>query len=387
MLQTLAIAGYRSLKDVRLPLSRLNLVTGPNGSGKSSLYRSLRLLSETAQGGLIRSLAQEGGLQSTLWAGPEIITNELRLGQTPLQGTLRKKPVHLRLGFTSDDLSYTIELGLPAPSETSFALDPVIKRECLWQGSAMKGAALRADRRGNTLRCRDIHNKWQNIDVLLTNYTSMLTEFASPTDAAEIVVMRDTIRTWRFYDYFRSDIQAPARRSEVATYTPVLADDGSDLASALKTIQAFGDGGALATTIDDAFPGSILQMRSSDTRIDVTLEQPGMLRPLAAAELSDGTLRYLLLAAALLSPRPPSLMVLNEPETSLHPDVLPALGRLIAHYAQDNQVIVVTHADALVKILAEEPDCARFELEKSFGATEFVGLDPFSIPHWKWPAR
>ena len=60
------------------------------------------------------------------------------------------------------------------------------------------------------------------------------------------------------------------------------------------------------------------------------MSQPGLLRPLKAAELSDGTLRYLLWIAALLSPRPPELLVLNEPETSLHPDLLPALARLIA---------------------------------------------------------
>ena len=62
---------------------------------------------------------------------------------------------------------------------------------------------------------------------------------------------------------------------------------------------------------------------------EVEMHQHGLLRPLKAAELSDGTLRYLLWVAALLTPRPPGLLVLNEPETSLHPDLLPALGRLI----------------------------------------------------------
>ena len=70
MINTLAVAGYRSLRDLVLSLDRLNLVTGPNGSGKSNLYRALRLLAETAQGRVIPSLAREGGLQSTLWAGP-----------------------------------------------------------------------------------------------------------------------------------------------------------------------------------------------------------------------------------------------------------------------------------------------------------------------------
>ena len=95
---------------------------------------------------------------------------------------------------------------------------------------------------------------------------------------------------------------------------------------ALHTV-APGDSRALDAAIADAFDGASLSVMVSGGRFDVGLQQPGMLRRLGAAELSDGTLRYLLLVAALLTPRPPQLMVLNEPETSLHPDLLPPLAR------------------------------------------------------------
>src|SRR6188768_2095775 len=120
MLNTLAVSGYRSLRDLVMPLERLNLVTGPNGSGKSSLYRALRLLAETAQGRVIPSLAREGGLQSTLWAGPEAFSRAVLAGDQPVQGTTRKKPVSLRLGFSSDEFSYAIDLGLPPPPNIAF---------------------------------------------------------------------------------------------------------------------------------------------------------------------------------------------------------------------------------------------------------------------------
>ncbi len=87
------------------------------------------------------------------------------------------------------------------------------------------------------------------------------------------------------------------------------------------------------------------------------MRQHGLLRPLRAAELSDGTLRYLLLVAALLSPRPPSLMVLNEPETSLHPDLLPPLARLIALASSRSQIIIVTHAQLLADEIAAAARC------------------------------
>jgi len=67
----LAIAGYRSIRDLTLELAPLTIVTGANGSGKSSLYRALKLLSDVAQGRLIGALASEGGLGSTRWAGPQ----------------------------------------------------------------------------------------------------------------------------------------------------------------------------------------------------------------------------------------------------------------------------------------------------------------------------
>ena len=86
MIETLAISGYRSLRDLVLPLGRLNLVTGANGSGKSSLYRALRLLADTAQGGVIASLAREGGLDSTLWAGVDEPTRGMRKGTTRIAG-------------------------------------------------------------------------------------------------------------------------------------------------------------------------------------------------------------------------------------------------------------------------------------------------------------
>src|SRR5262245_52566197 len=109
MLCTLAVSSYRSLRDIIIPLKRLNLVTGPNGSGKSNLYRALRLLAETAQGRVIPSLAREGGLQSTLWAGPETFSRSVLRGEHPVQGTPRTKPVSLRLGFAGEDFSYAID--------------------------------------------------------------------------------------------------------------------------------------------------------------------------------------------------------------------------------------------------------------------------------------
>jgi predicted ATPase len=117
------------------------------------------------------------------------------------------------------------------------------------------------------------------------------------------------------------------------------------------------------------------------------MQQHGLLRPLKAAELSDGTLRYLLWVAALLTPRPPELLVLNEPETSLHPDLLPALARLIARAAERSQVLVVSHSTRLIAGLEQHPNCNSIMLEKELGETQIAGLAPLDAPAWHWAPR
>ncbi|MGC3981730.1 MAG: AAA family ATPase [Steroidobacteraceae bacterium] len=385
MLTTLAITNYRSLRNIRLPLSQLNVVHGENGSGKSSLYRSLRLLAEAAQGGVVAALAREGGLDSTLWAGPETISPAMKRGEQPVQGGPRSEPVNLRLGFATEALSYCIDLGLPIPSSSAFAYDPEIKRECIWSGPVLRPAALLVDRINAAVKVRDDAGEWRIVSSKLASFESMLTQISDTRGAPEVINIREQIRSWRFYDHFRTDAESPVRQAQLGTRTPVLSHDGHDLAAALQTIREIGDTELLDKTIDDAFPGSVLAIRGG--RFELSLRQAGLLRALTAAELSDGTLRYLLLTAALLTPRPPRLMVLNEPETSLHPDLLPALGRLIVAASQHSQLWVVSHSNRLIAALQEAAACNSIKLLKILGETQIEGQDLLEQPTWHWPKR
>ena len=222
VLTTLAIAGYRSLRDLVVRLDTLNLVTGPNGSGKSNLYRALRLLAEIAQGRAIASLAREGGLQSTLWAGPEAFSRAVRRGEQPVQGTTRRHPISLRLGFAGDEFSYAIDLGLPVPPAGPFAGDPEIKRECLWNGIALRPSSVLVDRRGSLVKAREAQGDWAILTTQLPTFDSMMTHCADPRHTPEMLMLREEMRAWRFYDHFRTDALAPARLPQIGTHTPVL---------------------------------------------------------------------------------------------------------------------------------------------------------------------
>ncbi|POA56433.1 MULTISPECIES: AAA family ATPase [Pseudomonas] len=385
MLKTLAVANYRSINKLVIPLARLNLITGANGSGKSNLYRALRLLAETAQGGVVNALAREGGLDSTFWAGPETISRRMRKGEVPIEAGVRSSSKRLRLGFSGEDFGYAIALGLPEPSRSAFALDPQIKKECIWSGPFYRPASLLVDRDGPLIRARQ-GRAWDVLAQHTPEFDSLFDQVGSLRTSPEVLHLRESIRRWRFYDHFRCDSEAPARQPQLGTRTPILHHDGRDLAAALQTIREIGDPQALQAAISDAFPGARLEIDAQPGgRFAIEFYQEGLLRPLSAAELSDGTLRYLLLVAALLTPRPPTLMVLNEPETSLHPDLLPALARLIIRASEQCQVWVVSHARRLIAALQEDPECNCIVLEKELGQTGIVGQRQLDEPAWYWP--
>jgi len=390
MLTTLAIANYRSLRSLTLPLGRLNLITGANGSGKSNLYRALRLLAETAHGGVVSALAREGGLPSTLWAGPERISRRMLRGEVLVQGGPRQEPVALKLGFAGDDFGYAIDLGFPPPPDpptaTAFSLDPEIKREAIWAGPFLRSSNVMVDRNGALAKVKE-GRSWRVVAKHLNKFESMFTQLADPERAPEVLTMREMIRGWRFYDHFRSDRDAPARLPQLGTRTPVLSHDGGDLAAAWQTIREIGDAAALEGAVEDAFPGASVSVEVNDGRFGLVFKQHGLLRPLSASEWSDGTLRYLLWIAALHTPRPPSLMVLNEPETSLHPDLLPALARLIGKAATKSQLWVISHASRLIAALEDLPICHAIALEKELSQTRIIGQRELDEPAWHWPER
>ncbi|WP_186129854.1 AAA family ATPase [Burkholderia gladioli] len=392
MIRTLAISNYRSIRDLVMPLTRLNLITGANGSGKSNLYKALRLLASTAQNGIIAPLAREGGLQSVVWAGVEDRSGRVRRGEIVATGRARGTPSpRLKLGFGADDFGYAVSMGIVPPpgnesrdTGSSFVLDPEFKRESIWAGDFLRPSNLLIDRDGNVVR-RRAQRGWDVVSQRLPRFESLFSQVGGDDLSPEVYAVREAMRSWRFYDHFRVDADSPARQSQIGTRTLVLHHDGRDLAAAWQTIREIGDHWALDEAVSDAFPGAKVEVNARPGgSFSILLHQDGLSRPLGAAELSDGTLRYLLLCAALLTPRPPALLVLNEPEASLHSDLLAPLGRLIRRAAQNSQVWVVSHSSRLAATLEDDSECNTIVLEKAFSETSIAGQRPLERPAWHW---
>jgi predicted ATPase len=369
-LQCLHVRGYRSLRDFKLTLGPVNIITGANGTGKSNLYQALMLVARAARGEFARGIAEDGGTASMLWAGGERI-----------RYTKKRPPKRFELAVETELGSFSFAAGLPSPSslppgKSLFGGDPEVKEEKLWLLDGGK-RVLMLDRRGPSTWLRNAEGRMEEYALALLKYESVLSQVVEPHRFPEINMLRQTILAWRFYHQFRTDAQSPMRFPQIGVQTNVLSHDGSDLAAALETILEIGDEGALAEAIDHAFRGARLRVDVHDTLFSIHLEVPGILRPLNAREFSDGQLRFLCLCAALLSPRPPALIALNEPETSLHPDLYPPLAQLIARTSRSSQVWMTTHSRVLADEVARLAKAAPVELTLVEGETQCAG-DPNS---------
>ncbi|CAN5438931.1 AAA family ATPase [soil metagenome] len=359
----LHVRGYRSVRELRIKLKRLNVLVGANGCGKSNLYRSMMLLSAAATGQFASILASEGGMASVLWAG---------------KNKKSEKP-RLLLEVTMKDLSYSMECGRVPISErpehlACFANDPDIKTEEVKQVSKGKSPVSLLKRTKGAVSARNMDGRLINYPLVVNGNESVLSGLREPQKFPELSALRQEFLNWRFYHHFRTDIGSPLRLPQVGNMTPVLSDDGLDVAAALATILAVGDFEALNEAVDDAFPGSKLNIDSDCGQFGLMLGMPGFQRSFDGLEISDGTLQYLCLLAALLSPRPPSLLALNEPETSIHPDLSEALAKLIVRASKRSQIWITTHSYELAKYIAIHGGNEAIELEKKNGETRIRGV-------------
>lgn len=361
MIGAVTIENYRSARKVAFQLGQLNIVFGPNGAGKSNIYNALRLIHGAAEGRVSAMLAAEGGIQRAMWAGDN------------RQGESRR----LKLAVDTDDFCYEMQIGYPdkLPYPSCFKLDPVVREESLWlAGYSRRPSSLVMKRRNQTVFLTNVDMEKITYPAALYENESVFGQIGEPHRYPEVSKAREFIRSWRFYHEFSISGGSPIRTAQVGYRSPVLASDGANLAAAFQTIQETGDADLLREVLRRAFPQCVFQVMVTDGRFQIQMLREGLRRPLEAAEMSDGTLRFLCLAVALLSPRPPVFIALNEPENSLHHDMLPALAMLIAEASRYTQIWLTSHSMALAELIKVHVGFSLFELSIDEGASGIVQI-------------
>jgi len=368
-LSAVTIKGYRSVRNLYLPVEACSIFIGANGVGKTNLYKALGLLRSAADGSLTRTIAEEGGIESVLWAG------DRRRGD-PVRMILKAHFDELEYGVEAAlPFSYEVEIGLRKPTEAAFTIEPLVKEERLAARARGRETAM-LERKGPMVALRNEDGARIVHQAAVLPSETALASFRDSGRYPEVEAMRRALLDWRLYHDFRTDDASPIRRPCHAITTPTLSADGHDLAAVLATLFVIREDTVdLKAAIEDAFPGARLRAWEEGSWCKLAMQFPDMPRPFGAHELSDGTLKYLCLLGALMGYRLPGLIALNEPEASLHPSLLPPLARLIAQAAERSRVWVVSHSEALAAALHEATGKKARRVIKTDGATAIEGLN------------
>ena len=355
---------YRSLRAIRMDLSGVNLFIGENGVGKSNLYRALQLIQAAARGTMAREIAAEGGMASALWSGPRRSGDPVRIG-LEVEALDEENAVTFR---------YRVETGIKPPMAAGFTLEPQVKTEELVVDAARPVTMMK--RSGPSVSVRDGAGRMRDhAEGVLASETA-LASLGSGGQFPEIGAFRRIVEGWRFFHGFRTDRDSPLRAPCLAVTAPLLDEDGANMAAVFATLAWIRhDTVDLDRAVADAFGGARLHIAEPTSTCSFAVEFPSFPQRLFdPRELSDGQLRFLALAAALLSYRTPPLIALNEPEASLHPDMLAPLAAMIARASAHSQIWIVTHSERLAEEVQKQCGARPRRVIREKGATWIEGM-------------
>lgn len=357
----LQVKGFRSLKEITWNPGDLNLIIGPNGSGKSNLLKALEMLSGSARGRLADQVTREGGMESLVWdgqaAGAVGWNLHFQREEPDLVNRLWSYELDIqRMGATSAYQIEQEELGYnPGNSTFPDYVIRVFQRKNTEASLTKPGAVLQPEEGNLSKKMVHVFEKFP----IENNAETILAAAASPfTSRPEISSVQKAISGWSVYQDFQTHHDAPVRRAPVTRREATVAADGSNLIQVLHTLYT-GDRQfkqdldlAMRAAFSDEFEEMVFPP-DADQRIQLRLRWKGLKHAQSAADLSDGTLRFLYLVAILANPTPPVLIAIDEPEMGLHPSMLP----IIAEYARDasrrTQVILTTHSAELLDAFSE----------------------------------
>ena len=337
----LRIEGFRSLKDVTWKPGDLNVVIGPNGSGKSNLLRMLELISTSAKGGLGKYVQSAGGMEPLVWDGR---AKEIRW-------ELKASPVEERRDTKRDSLTYKTTLARLGGGST-YRVDYELLGNYHRVETGEKSDPFKLiERRGLRAYVFDMEEKSLVASEESLSEEETLLSLAGGlfTHNKHIPPYRKQLEDWCVYHDLHVNKESLIRQPTISRYEKRVDPDGQNLISVLHTLYT-GDrdfkqeiNAAMRAAFGDDFEELVFPP-AADQRIQLRIRWKSLKRELSAAELSDGTLRFLFLLTVLASPEAAPLIAIDEPETGLHPSMFPIIAEYAVEAAERSQVILTTHS-------------------------------------------
>ena len=379
-----------------LKLGRLNLLIGANGSGKSNLLEAFALLRAAAPpnpngepgytdfGAL---LDRGGGVREWLWQSSKdnmpVASIEVVIHDPNGRADLHSDYLRHRLAFTAVGQGVKIDEAIENEEPTKGSITPFFYLR--YQNgrpyvnvSKIEGQKPNAPKNGE----HDYVERKLEPDAI-DQRRSVLTQRYDKDYYPEISYLAERYGLFRLYRRWRFGDENEARYPQ-PTYIEgtALNEDARNLAHILESIDASTSKPLLESYLRSFYWDAISAggLHIGNTVLLYLME--GNYRRVPGMRLSDGTLRWLWLLAMLLNvENPPPLICLEEPELGLHPDIIPALARLLREASNHTQLIVTTHSDELISEFSDTPEDV-FVFEKDEGATLVKQLDKNELADW-----
>ena len=332
----LDIEGFRSLRKVSWLPGNLNVIIGPNGTGKSNLLRLLELISISAQGRLGKYIQSIGGMEPIVWDGNA--SSILFAMETTSEGEFDPERYEIELARLGLGSSYVIEKEL------------LINSHKLRIGIEKRPFKFLERIGKNAVIFDESENTFTTPEEFISDEESLLSIASGPfINNHFIPPFQRGLASIAVYHDLHTNKDAIVRQPAISRMEKRVDPDGQNLISVMHTLYT-GDrefkkdiDSAMQAAFGDDFEELVFPP-ASDQRIQMRIRWKSLKREQSAAELSDGTLRFLFLLTVMASPSSAPIIAIDEPETGLHPSMLPLIAEYAVEAATRSQVILTTHS-------------------------------------------